>query len=66
MPQAHARWLADHAGWTRVELAGPRGTEETRLSEFARAVRGEESTLADFAAGLRVQRLVEHFHQSME
>ncbi len=55
-------WCGDEAGWTRVEVDGPRGSEETRLSEFARAVRGEESTLADFAAGLRVQRLVEHFH----
>lgn len=55
-------WCGDESGWTRVEVDGPRGSEETRLSEFARAVRGEASTLADFAAGLRVQRLVEHFH----
>lgn len=56
-------WTGDASGWARVELDGPRGTEHTRLSEFARAVRGEDSTLADFAAGLRVQRLVEHFHR---
>jgi 1,5-anhydro-D-fructose reductase (1,5-anhydro-D-mannitol-forming) len=56
-------WLGEHSGWTRVGLDGPRGSEETRLSEFARAVRGEDSSLADFAAGLRVQQLVEHFHR---
>jgi 1,5-anhydro-D-fructose reductase (1,5-anhydro-D-mannitol-forming) len=55
-------WTGDGAGWTRVRLDGPRGSEETRLSEFARAVHGEPTTLADFAAGLRVQRLIEHFH----
>ncbi|MFE9647534.1 Gfo/Idh/MocA family protein [Streptomyces sp. NPDC006365] len=58
-------WLGDRSGWTRVELDGPRGSEETRLTEFARAVRGEDSTLADFAAGLRVQQLVEHFHREI-
>jgi predicted dehydrogenase len=58
-------WLGEQSGWTRVGLDGPRGSEETRLSEFARAVRGEESTLADFAAGLRVQQLVEHFHREI-
>ncbi|WP_432190092.1 Gfo/Idh/MocA family protein [Streptomyces sp. Tue6028] len=58
-------WLGDHAGWTPVELDTPRGSEETRLSEFARAVRGEDSTLADFAAGLRVQQIIERFHREV-
>ncbi|MEV0230960.1 Gfo/Idh/MocA family oxidoreductase [Nonomuraea sp. NPDC050786] len=56
-------WRGDGRDWTTVDLAEPRGSEHTRLSEFARAMRGEETTLADFAAGLRVQRLVEHFHR---
>ncbi|MER6943003.1 hypothetical protein ABT294_03165 [Nonomuraea sp. NPDC000554] len=43
---------------------GEHGSEHTRLSAFASAIRGEEPTLADFAAGLRVQRVVEHFHQA--
>ncbi|WP_433333335.1 Gfo/Idh/MocA family protein [Spirillospora sp. CA-294931] len=54
--------VADASGWTPVELDGPRGTEHTRLTAFAHAVRGGEATLPDFAAGLRVQRLVEHLH----
>ncbi len=58
-------WLGDSSGWTRVGVDGPRGSEETRLSDFARAVRGEDSTLADFAAGLRVQHLVEQFHRGI-
>jgi predicted dehydrogenase len=58
-------WVGGPSGWTPVGLDGPRGSEQTRLSEFARAVRGEDSTLADFAAGLRVQRLVEHFHRQL-
>ncbi|GAA4623341.1 hypothetical protein GCM10023196_019150 [Actinoallomurus vinaceus] len=57
-------WVGDVSGWTRVDPEGPRGSEETRLGEFARAVRGEEHTLADFAAGLRVQRVVERFHSA--
>jgi hypothetical protein len=48
-----------------VELTGPRGSEATRLSEFARAVRREPTTLADFAAGLRVQEHVEWFHRNV-
>lgn len=56
-------WAGDANGWRPVEPAGPRGSEETRLGDFARAVRGEESTLADFATGLRVQRLIERFHE---
>ncbi len=56
-------WLGGPDGWTRVELDGPAGSEHTRLSEFARAIRGGASTLADFATGLRVQRLAEAFHR---
>lgn len=55
-------WRTDAAGWSRVPLPGPRGSEQTRLSAFARAVRGEQTTLADFAAGLRVQKAIERFH----
>ncbi|MEU6782083.1 Gfo/Idh/MocA family oxidoreductase [Nonomuraea angiospora] len=51
------------SGWQEVTLDGPRGDERTRLTEFARAVRGEPTTLADFAAGLRVQRVIEGLHQ---
>lgn len=57
-------WHTTPSGWTRIALDGPRGTEETRLTEFARALRGEHTTLPDFAAGLRVQHLVEHFHRT--
>ncbi len=53
----------DGAGWREVTPDGPRGDERTRLTEFARAVRGEPTTLADFSAGLRVQRLIEGFHR---
>ncbi|MFG6196290.1 Gfo/Idh/MocA family protein [Nonomuraea sp. JJY05] len=56
-------WLGDEQGWIPADVDEPRGSEHTRLSEFARAVRGEDTTLADFAAGLRVQELVEHFHR---
>ena len=55
-------WTGDADGWTPVELDGPRGTEATRLAEFVRSVHGEPSTLADFATGLRVQRVIEAFH----
>ncbi len=54
-------WCGDADGWTRVEPDLPRGSEHTRLSEFARAIRGGQTTLADFAAGLRVQQVVEEF-----
>jgi predicted dehydrogenase len=57
--------IGDNLGWTRVTLGGPRGSEHTRLGEFARAIRGERTTLADFADGLRVQRLIEQFHQQI-
>ncbi|KIA60178.1 Gfo/Idh/MocA family protein [Nocardia vulneris] len=50
--------------WQEHPLDGARGTEHTRLTAFAAAIRGEASTLADFAAGLRVQEAVEHFHRT--
>jgi predicted dehydrogenase len=56
-------WKGDGSGWVEVSLNGPRGDERTRLTEFARALRGRPSTLADFAAGLRVQRIIEGFHR---
>ncbi|GAB0108279.1 hypothetical protein JMUB6875_72920 [Nocardia sp. JMUB6875] len=57
-------WLGDADGWHRTELPQPRGSEESRLAEFAAAVHGAPSTLADFATGLRVQHVIESFHQS--
>lgn len=56
-------WKGDGSGWVEVALDGPRGDERTRLTEFARALRGRSTTLADFAAGLRVQRIIEGFHR---
>jgi predicted dehydrogenase len=56
--------IGDASGWNPVELTGPRGGEDTRLAEFVGAVRGRPSTLADFAAGLRVQRAIEGFHEA--
>jgi hypothetical protein len=54
--------IGDTDGWHPVRLTGPRGGEDTRLGEFVGAVRGRPSTLADFAAGLRIQRAIEAFH----
>ncbi|MGH3384976.1 MAG: Gfo/Idh/MocA family protein [Nocardioidaceae bacterium] len=46
--------------WEPAKVAGERGSEHTRLSAFAAAVRGEPTTnLADFPTALRVQRVVE-------
>ncbi|WP_344656120.1 Gfo/Idh/MocA family oxidoreductase [Catenulispora subtropica] len=56
--------VGDADGWKPVTLSGPRGGEDTRLAEFVGAVRGRPSTLADFAAGLRVQRVIESFHSA--
>ncbi|MFB8277845.1 Gfo/Idh/MocA family protein [Nocardia colli] len=56
--------ISDGGPWAEVPLSGPRGSEYTRLSAFAAALRGHRSTLADFAAGLRVQHAVEHFHRA--
>ena len=52
--------------WTAVELSGERGSEATRLSSFAAAVKGMPArNLADFAAALRVQQVVEAFHSTL-
>lgn len=58
-------FVSDGGDWSPVDLGdGASGGEATRLTSFARAVRGEEySDLADFAAALRVQHAVEAFHQ---
>ncbi|MET9318298.1 Gfo/Idh/MocA family oxidoreductase [Kribbella sp. NPDC003505] len=53
--------------WMSVELDGERGSEATRLSRFAAAMRGEDVRgLADFAAAFRVQQVVEAFHVGQE
>jgi predicted dehydrogenase len=50
-------------GWAPVELTTPPSGGRARLGLFARAVRGEAvRDLADYASGLRVQRVVEGFH----
>lgn len=51
--------------WVPVHLHSERGSEATRLSLFADAIRGQASRdLADFAAGFRVQEAVEAFHRT--
>lgn len=56
--------VTDGHSWTPVELGGERGSEATRLSRFATAVRGEPAPhLADFAAAFLVQQVVEAFHR---
>lgn len=55
--------VSDGGEWRPVTPSGPRGSEATRLSLFAAAVRGDHSPdLADFPAALRVQSVVEAFH----
>jgi predicted dehydrogenase len=57
-------FVAEGNGWQAVELTGELGSEATRLSLFARSIRGEETPdLADFATAHRVQQVVEAFHQ---
>lgn len=59
--------VSDGAGWTPVDLEGDRGSEATRLSLFAAAIRGNhQSELADFPSAFRVQQVVEAFHQVQE
>lgn len=54
--------VTDGDTWAPVELSGPLGTEETRLSRFANAVRtGRYEHLASFADALRVQEVIETF-----
>lgn len=57
--------VSDGGEWTPVTLAGPRGSEATRLCLFADAVRGgSPRCLANFATALRVQEVVEAFHHT--
>jgi 1,5-anhydro-D-fructose reductase (1,5-anhydro-D-mannitol-forming) len=51
--------------WETVELSGEPGTEKSRLTEFARAVRGEPTRLPDFETGLRVQKIIEACHGNL-
>lgn len=56
--------VSDGGEWTPITLEGPRGSEATRLSLFADAVRGAHPRcLADFATALRVQSVIEAFHR---
>ncbi|WP_344841307.1 Gfo/Idh/MocA family oxidoreductase [Kribbella ginsengisoli] len=56
-------FVAEDNEWRPVELTGELGSEGTRLTLFAQAVRGEHPRdLADFAAGERVRSVVEAFH----
>jgi predicted dehydrogenase len=56
--------VSDGDGWTPVDLEGDRGSEATRLSLFAAAIRGDRRPdLADFPSAFRVQQVVEAFHQ---
>lgn len=55
---------SDGGPWEPVDLPGETGSEATRLTRFARAVRGEpHDHLADFATALAVQEVVEAFHR---
>jgi len=56
-------FVHENDDWARVPLPAETGSEATRLTRFAAAVRGERPEhLADFATALRVQRVVEGFH----
>ena len=60
-------FVAEGNGWQPVDLTGEPGSETTRLSLFARAIRGEQSPdLANFASAFRVQQVVEAFHRPAE
>jgi predicted dehydrogenase len=57
-------YISDGGAWEPVALEGERGSEHTRLTLFADAVRGgSPADLADFDAALRVQQVIETFHQ---
>jgi predicted dehydrogenase len=57
-------FVAEGNDWQPVDLTGDSRSEATRLTLFARAIRGEHTPdLADFAAARRVQQVVEAFHQ---
>lgn len=57
-------FVAEGNDWRPVELTGELGSEMTRLTLFAQAVRGDHPhDLAGFAAAERVRRVVEAFHR---
>ncbi|MFB9908801.1 Gfo/Idh/MocA family protein [Allokutzneria oryzae] len=57
-------FVSEGEDWRPVELADSSGSQAKRLSLFAAAIRGERGPgLADFAAALRVQEVIEAFHQ---
>ncbi|WP_202818893.1 Gfo/Idh/MocA family protein [Actinosynnema sp. ALI-1.44] len=56
-------YVSEGGPWQPVELSGKHGTEHSRLTLFAEAIRGgKPADLADFAAGYRVQHAIEAFH----
>ena len=56
-------FVSDGGPWEPVSPTAPPGSDSTRLTLFAAAVRGEHPRdLADFACGLRVAEVVEAFH----
>ncbi len=59
-------FVSEGGDWSPVELgSGAVGAEATRLTSFARAIRGEKyDNLADFGSALRVQEAVEAFHRT--
>jgi predicted dehydrogenase len=58
-------FVAEGKDWEPVELNDELGSEHTRLTLFAEAIRGEHSPdLADFAIAQRVQQVVEAFHRN--
>jgi predicted dehydrogenase len=60
-------FVSDGGDWAPVALDGERGSELTRLTLFADAIHGgDPANLADFAAALRVQEVIEAFHESRQ
>jgi len=52
----------ENGQWQPVVCEGDLGSERTRLTELARAVRGEVTRLPDFATGHRIQCVIEACH----
>lgn len=58
-------FVSDGENWSNLALDGERGSERTRLTAFARAIRRERyDELPDFAVGLRALHTVEAFHRT--
>lgn len=57
-------FVSTENGTSMVALTGERGSEATRMTSFAKATRTgqQQRNLPDFAAGLRVQKVVETFY----